>query len=876
MSRKNKKENLENNDEVMAVWEEEGFFSYKFKEEMESMWEIPQIFHFFHLTKEVLNLPNLTMYEMERMLVIPRASRQLAKIMTRLLSCPTMKLKPKLPPMPYEFWSNILMHKLKHWFKLYNRKHKDVVKILETLGIEPEFWNVFPNSSIDDKGFEDLSFKQRVWLLKTICDTMMHTRKGIQEEMVKQTGESQIEMNLGFDRHGARYIYFPQFVETELRIYRHCINNKILSSIKPSKPKTAKESDKNSKVQNLLDGKVRKHRKRKSKWRNGISYTAKRSTKKKVSKEFYTCNCSTDSVINLLTSDNKNLNCINSHDKIKHNNINVLTLDKKRARSLSKTSEESTISNNTRYSNEKTTNSYDTSTSSNSTLINKILKENMFKGFSKAINEKHDITVINRILNRLESEVNNKSNNTHSIKEDTKDMKYNPEVSNTLCDILKRKTNNDLNLSECRSSKPSLDNLSNNSKTDDEKLTIIEIESAMLEGIKMSTNFKDIKDSDSASKSDDEKLNETKTLINETLNGFPNITNENNIYQKKKQQNSQDIEIKKETENINENISMVNQTRICTRSFGNRSSLEIQDKLFYNDNKIINSEMNSEKENDFRSKNEITSFKGMITDLSVSNFQLVVDSVEKLRDLISSFSPNKMDFCTNNNDTLESDPLCEVTLVNNLTKLLNSIEKFEITIKDTTRRAKAKLHKEWNTFQEGNHIPCQIVMMEHYTRFRCLQIVPTIVTSRWNMRTMNHQQAGQRRSLRRQTERQKVERKRLEDLMKKKKEIQKRKLNTVLRKKNNRRKEYYEHEESPRTQNNCSMMMTSMRTSWINGPTLRPCTRLPAHRTVHPLLSLLRKTDTTMIGQRKRIQTKIGYYRALARGKISVSHLTGD
>lgn len=61
-----------------------------------------------------------------------------------------------------------------------------------------------------------------------------------------------------------------------------------------------------------------------------------------------------------------------------------------------------------------------------------------------------------------------------------------------------------------------------------------------------------------------------------------------------------------------------------------------------------------------------------------------------------------------------------------------------------------------------------------------------------------------------------------------------------------------------------------MRASWVNGPTLRPSTRLPAHRPVHPLLTLLRKTDTTTIGQRKRTQTKIGYYQALAEGKINV------
>lgn len=54
------------------------------------------------------------------------------------------------------------------------------LQVLETIGIEPEFWDIFPEASIfADRDFEDLSFKQRVWLLKTICDTLMVNKKKI-------------------------------------------------------------------------------------------------------------------------------------------------------------------------------------------------------------------------------------------------------------------------------------------------------------------------------------------------------------------------------------------------------------------------------------------------------------------------------------------------------------------------------------------------------------------------------------------------------------------------------------------------------------------------------------------------------------------------
>ena len=50
--------------------------------------------------------------------------------------------------------------------------------------------------------------------------------------MAKQPWESQFETVLGIDRYGARYIYFPQFLHNDLRVYKHCLDNKVLSTVK--------------------------------------------------------------------------------------------------------------------------------------------------------------------------------------------------------------------------------------------------------------------------------------------------------------------------------------------------------------------------------------------------------------------------------------------------------------------------------------------------------------------------------------------------------------------------------------------------------------------------------------------------------------------
>lgn len=89
-------------------------------------------------------------------------------------------------------------------------------------------------------------------------------------------------------------------------------------------------------------------------------------------------------------------------------------------------------------------------------------------------------------------------------------------------------------------------------------------------------------------------------------------------------------------------------------------------------------------------------------------------------------------------------------------------------------------------------------------------------------------------------------------------------------KKRNIVNECYERAASLRTQNSFIQTTRATRTSWRNGPTLRQCMRLPAHRPIHPLLTLVRKNETMITGRTRRTQTKIGFYRALAKGKINV------
>ncbi|KAL6445651.1 hypothetical protein ACFW04_000867 [Cataglyphis niger] len=731
MSRRNRKRKTEEEEQRINDGEQDNFFSDEMKEEMKMMWEIPQIFHFFHLTRESLSIPQFSIYEMERMLLIPRASKQLANIMTCLLSSPITKAKlRKVPPMPYEFWSNILAHKMASWFKVYHAKHKDATKVLETIGVEPEFWNVFPDASLlDGKCFEDLNFKQRVWLLKTVCDTIMHTRKTVQEDIAKQPWEDQFETLLGVDRYGTRYIYFPQFIPNDLRIYRHCLNNKILSTVKPVKAREKTETSK------LIGAKLSRYKQKKLQSHNNSSY--RRSTRHSINNnDLNNYKCSNDSTTDSFISEDTNLS--NTSTCTNNNNISLNAINRKRCRSLSKMSEESTLSN-------ARSSGYDTNTFSDKSVNNE--SSPMFKGFVNNQNDNCGIGIINEMLDDLKSEIN-EERRTNDLGSNSSELSSQGNVVKACKNII---GSCEILTVEKDENERSSDNLSSSSKTDDEKLNdIISAgnsklpENVYAKSVSASDNVSDI--SILTSKSDDEKLSETKTsdsnvsmIFNDSLYASPidsvslseemtkcdfslskvkvssitEITSDNAIEGKnlrksiqlqsryKAEQHNEESKIEAVKDEVKKEEKLkADKMDEADEEILSASELDLQEDIEYDLDNYTNNfdtSYNLRRSKDSKTDECKKHFDKMLSDLGVSDFQLIVDTVEGLRDLISSFSVSDSE-----NNKIEITPLCEVTLVMKLTELLHFLEPMEVALKDTMRKARAKLQREWSNFKEGN------------------------------------------------------------------------------------------------------------------------------------------------------------------------------
>lgn len=192
---------------------------------MKAMWELPQIGHFLFLAQKTLNIPELHMYALERVFLMPRESVYLATIITSLLSSPYQRTKlNRTPPMPYRIWHERLKLRVQTWYKLFYAKQRNTRKVFDIVGIEPDFFRVLGDANpLLKKDFHELTYHQRVWLVKALCDYCLHSHKTIQDAISENSWLDQKELILGVDRNKKYYVHFPQFCGLDLRIYRQSI-----------------------------------------------------------------------------------------------------------------------------------------------------------------------------------------------------------------------------------------------------------------------------------------------------------------------------------------------------------------------------------------------------------------------------------------------------------------------------------------------------------------------------------------------------------------------------------------------------------------------------------------------------------------------------
>uniref|UniRef100_A0A8B9GI48 KIAA2026 n=1 Tax=Amazona collaria TaxID=241587 RepID=A0A8B9GI48_9PSIT len=188
---------------------------------METMWEIPAIGHFLCLAQQILNLPEIVFYELERCLLMPQCNAFLSKIMTSLLSPPHRRSTlHRRPTLSYGTWEAALRQKVRHWYNVVGQTDNPNSSA-EKLGLCPQFFKVLGEvNPLESKPFHELPFCQKVWLLKGLCDFVYETQKDVQDAVLGQPIHECREVILGYDYLENAYVHFPQFCGADVRIYK--------------------------------------------------------------------------------------------------------------------------------------------------------------------------------------------------------------------------------------------------------------------------------------------------------------------------------------------------------------------------------------------------------------------------------------------------------------------------------------------------------------------------------------------------------------------------------------------------------------------------------------------------------------------------------
>uniref|UniRef100_A0A4W6CM87 Bromo domain-containing protein n=1 Tax=Lates calcarifer TaxID=8187 RepID=A0A4W6CM87_LATCA len=214
-----KKEAEEMSAKEVEEWEQT-LLSQASPHTVDTLWELPAIGHFLCLAQTALNLPEIVFFELERCLLMPRCSLLLSKIMSSLLSPPQRRATlHRRPTLPYRRWESELRQRVMGWYRVVGASH-DQPGRAEQLGLCHQFFSILGEvSPLEEKPFHLLSFYQRVWLLKGLCDHVYETQKAVQDAVLAQPIHECRESILGYDSKENAYIHFPHFCGADLRIY---------------------------------------------------------------------------------------------------------------------------------------------------------------------------------------------------------------------------------------------------------------------------------------------------------------------------------------------------------------------------------------------------------------------------------------------------------------------------------------------------------------------------------------------------------------------------------------------------------------------------------------------------------------------------------
>ncbi|XP_065217343.1 uncharacterized protein LOC135843399 [Planococcus citri] len=176
--------------------------------------QLPQIGQFFHLIGDTLAREAYCQIEIERMFLIPKYSNSFKEILSLLLLEENSEESPS-----YDDLMTKLKDLLIEWYMIYEDNNHDDDEASRVVGIEPEFFRILGETNpLLNSSYEDLSYRQKVVTVKSLCDHFVYERSNIKEAIANADEKIFTSETIGRDKFGYGYLFFNTFLD--FRLYK--------------------------------------------------------------------------------------------------------------------------------------------------------------------------------------------------------------------------------------------------------------------------------------------------------------------------------------------------------------------------------------------------------------------------------------------------------------------------------------------------------------------------------------------------------------------------------------------------------------------------------------------------------------------------------
>lgn len=197
-------------------------------QEIRFCWELPCVGIYVYMLRKFMNINDFNYTEFEIASFFMEKSMLFRKIFSALLATPSQRQRMETrKPLSFQGWLYTLQALLIKWYKTADKEGYEYAS--EVYGFDKSFFQQLgkENPVTDEAAFLHLTLKQKMCILKALCETALNDDVSMCSSLAVIPILKRQDLYLGQDFEKTSYYFFPQFTDTDIRIYKKYHQSKL-------------------------------------------------------------------------------------------------------------------------------------------------------------------------------------------------------------------------------------------------------------------------------------------------------------------------------------------------------------------------------------------------------------------------------------------------------------------------------------------------------------------------------------------------------------------------------------------------------------------------------------------------------------------------